>query len=67
MARSSNAGIEDVEGRFLEALSALELPRFSESAESLRAARTDRTPFDVAGWELIARAGMIGEAVIAAT
>ena len=51
----------------LRALAALDLPRLSESAESLRAASKDRSPFDVTGWELIARAGMTGEKVIAAT
>ena len=66
MARSSD-GSDDDEARFLEALAILDLPRFSESADSPRAARTDRSPFDVAGWELIARAGMLGETVVAAT
>lgn len=66
MARSSD-GLDDDEARLVQALTALDLPRFTESADSLRAAHTDRTPFDVAGWELIARAGMIGEVVIAAT
>jgi hypothetical protein len=66
MARSSD-GIDGDEARFLEALAIFDLPRFGESADSLRAARIDRSPFDVAGWELIARAGVLGETVIGAT
>jgi hypothetical protein len=65
MARSENDGID--EAAFLKALAALDLPRLSESADALRTSTSDRTPFDVAGWELIARAGMVGEIVIEAT
>lgn len=67
MARDSESTDREREALYLEALDALGLPRLSGSTDSLRSATTDRRPFDVAGWELIARAGMVGEMVIGAT
>jgi hypothetical protein len=67
MARDSESVDQEREALYLGALDAFGLPRLSESADRLRSATSDRRPFDIAGWELIARAGMVGQMVVGAT
>jgi hypothetical protein len=57
----------DEQLRRIDALDTLGLPRLSVTAEQLRAADADRTPFDVFGWELIGRTGRLCETLVAAT
>ena len=66
-AASGGASEKRDEASFLAALDAVALPQLTGTADDLRSATTDRTPFDIVGWELIARAGQVCEIVVEAT
>jgi hypothetical protein len=67
MGDASERAEQERQASYGAALDAMGLPRLSESPDDLRSATTDRRPFDVAGWELIARTGMVCEMVVGAT